>query len=61
MSITRCPICDNEYDQDFEVEHEEMCREMNEVAVSNLNKLNKQIVGFYCRYNLLSNEIIHQS
>ena len=27
MSIARCPYCDNEYDQDFEVEHEDICRE----------------------------------
>lgn len=27
MSITRCPTCDNQYDQDTHVEHEEVCRE----------------------------------
>jgi len=48
MSITRCPICDCEYDQDFEAEHEEICREeLNKKAIANLNKLNRQIVGFY--------------
>lgn len=27
MSITRCPNCDENYDQDFDVEHEEICKE----------------------------------
>jgi len=27
MSISRCPHCDNEYDQDYNVEHEEDCKE----------------------------------
>lgn len=48
MSITRCPICDCQYDQDTDVEHEEICKEdLNRTTVANLNKLNRQIVGFY--------------
>ena len=47
MSIARCPYCDEMYDQDYDVEHEEMCKqeheedkkEMNEKAIKNLNKL----------------------
>ena len=27
MSITQCPNCDTQYDQDTDVEHEEMCGE----------------------------------
>lgn len=28
MSITKCPYCDKVYDQDFEVEHEEVCQDV---------------------------------
>jgi len=27
MSIAMCPYCGKLYDQDFEVEHEEICKE----------------------------------
>lgn len=29
MSISKCPHCDKLYDQDYEVEHEEVCKEDN--------------------------------
>lgn len=43
MSISRCPYCDSDYDQDFEVEHEEMCKieeEEYELNLKNRKVLN---------------------
>ena len=31
MSIARCPYCDTTYDQDFNVEHEEECKEEQDI------------------------------
>lgn len=42
MSITKCPHCDNTYDQDFNAEHEEMCKEsqpVNREAVKKLKEM----------------------
>lgn len=40
MSITKCPHCEKDYDQDFEVEHEEMCKEpVNREAVKKLKEM----------------------
>ena len=30
MSITTCPYCDKWIDEDFDAEHEEICKEENE-------------------------------
>ncbi len=35
MSITRCPNCEENYDQDTDVEHEEICKEENDRQTKN--------------------------
>lgn len=40
MSITKCPHCDNTYDQDFNAEHEEMCGQpVNREARKNMARI----------------------
>jgi len=33
MSITKCKHCDNDYDQDVDVEHEEVCKQEDKIYV----------------------------
>lgn len=33
MSITKCKFCDNDYDQDVDVEHEEVCKQEDKIYV----------------------------
>ena len=39
MSITRCPHCDTDYDQDTNVEHEEVCKPVNREARKKLKDI----------------------
>lgn len=50
MSITRCTHCDNQYDQDTAVEHEEMCGQNKKVASSLLDYIAATIGIFYKDY-----------
>ena len=48
--IKYCHDCDKYIDLDEDVEHFEMHEEeKKKKAIKALNKLNKSIVGFYCR------------
>jgi len=39
MSIEMCPYCGHTYDQDFDVEHEEVCRmELEDLEIKEENE-----------------------
>lgn len=51
MSITRCKHCDNQYDQDTDVEHEDMCAEEVEKTLSvdlKLSDIQKKAIKEKC-------------
>jgi len=54
MSITKCKFCDNDYDQDVDVEHEEVCKESLKEAERKkfIAKCPYNYRGCYSRYML---------
>ena len=44
MSIATCPYCGQTYDQDFEVEHEEMCEARDDIQMF-VGKIRKEHGG----------------
>jgi hypothetical protein len=45
MSITTCPHCGNQYDQDTNVEHEDVCKEELNICGIDFNESVKQLDG----------------